>query len=99
MKPRQPKVVCSDGFSISIQANQYAYCSPRSDYGPYRMVECGFPSATPGPELMEYADTPEDPTGTIYGYVPVEVVKRELKSHGDVLLTPPFIIDTFFENL
>lgn len=76
------RVQCSDGFSISVQANQYTYCLPRDDDGPYTEVECGFPSAHPGEEMMEYAETPSDPTGTVYAYVPVDVVKRLIEAHG-----------------
>ena len=59
------------------------------------MVECGFPTSTPGWELMEYAETPEDPTNTVYGYVPVDVVRRELESHG----MSDVDIRNFFANL
>jgi len=39
-----PRVVCKNGFSLSVQASQYRYCSPRSDTGPYTHVEIGYPS-------------------------------------------------------
>lgn len=98
-KPHTPRVVCADGFSISIQASERNYCSPRENEGPYSMVECGFPSEKPGWEMMTYAENGLDPTNTVYGWVPVDVVKRELESHGPILLSPPFIIDLFFKGL
>lgn len=100
MKPRNPRVVCLDGFSISIQANRFAYCTPREDEGPYSSVECGFPSDRPGSELLEYAEQKEDPTGTVYGYVPLEVVRSELLSHGGpILLHPVQTVDDFLGSL
>lgn len=76
------RVQCADGFSISVQASRYAYCAPRNDTGPYTEVECGFPSAHPGEEMMAYAETPSNPTGTVYAYVPVDVVMRLIDAHG-----------------
>ena len=37
-------ITCTDGFTMSVQAKQGAYCSPRNDNGPYTEVEVGFPS-------------------------------------------------------
>lgn len=79
-----PRLVCGDGFSISIQANGFAYCLPRKWEGPYTHVECGFPSEEE-PDLMEWAEDPDNPTGTVYGYVPVETVKAVLEKHGGVV--------------
>jgi hypothetical protein len=31
---------------------------------------------------MEWAETPSNPTGTVYGWVPVEVVMEVISSHG-----------------
>jgi hypothetical protein len=61
------------------------------DYpGPYTHVECGFPSERPEPwDVMdgplcwkEYAEDAEMPTETVYAYVPVELVRCLLLSHG-----------------
>ncbi len=95
MKAHNPRIVCADGFSISVQAAASSYCTPRCDSPdtPYTHVECGFPSSTPmTPELKYYAealygrDESEcDFTETVYGYVPVEIVKAELQEHGGVV--------------
>ena len=37
-------VVCADGFRMSVQANETAYCDPRDNTGPYTEVEVGFPN-------------------------------------------------------
>lgn len=79
-----PRLLCADGFSISIQANGLVYCSPRSWRGPYTHVECGFPSEDE-PLLEEWAEDPSSLTGTVYGYVPIEVVASVLKKHGGIV--------------
>lgn len=56
-----------------------------SDYpGPYTEVEVGFPSARPEPWAAwgKYAESPEDPTQTVYAYVPVDTVHALIESHG-----------------
>lgn len=45
--PIAKRIVCADGFSLSVQANQGAYCAPRNNRGPWYEVEVGFPSAKP----------------------------------------------------
>lgn len=81
----RPKVICADGFRISIQASEYHYSTPRVNAAIYTHVELGFPSGPPTAEIMEYAEDPEDPTGTVYGYVPIELVYELLKLHGGFL--------------
>ena len=82
---RNKRVVCADGFSMSVQAHQSAYCSPRIDNAEkYTSVEIGFPSARE-PMLMEYCDEPGAPLDTVYGYVPVQVVNTVLAKHGGIV--------------
>ena len=69
-----PVVVCKDGFEMSVQESDIHY----SGYG---SVEVGFPSAKEV-LLMPYAEQPEKPMKTVYGWVPVEVVDKVLKKHG-----------------
>lgn len=93
-------IVCRDGFLISVQASRYHYCldstgqrpSPIQNRGhqpvlPYIAVECGFPSERPEPwsSWREFADDPDDPTGTVYAYVPVDVVAALIELHGGQL--------------
>lgn len=96
MKAHNPRIVCADGFSMSVQAHEGSYCTPRMDYPafPHTHVECGFPSSTPlSDDLKAYAeafygcsDESEcDFTETVYGYVPVETVKAELQQHGGIV--------------
>jgi len=55
------------------------------DYpGPYTAVEVGFPSMNPEPweEWRQFAEESEDPTETIYSYVPVGLVRSLVELHG-----------------
>jgi hypothetical protein len=79
--PLAPRIVCRDGFSLSVQATHGAYCQPRENLGPWYEVEVGFPSAEPE-NIMEYAEQPEIPTDTVYAYVPIELVEDLIAIHG-----------------
>lgn len=79
--PLAHRITCADGFSLSVQATHGAYCQPRQNIGPWYEVEVGFPSDVPH-EIMEYAEQPEIPTGTVYAYVPIEHVAALIEAHG-----------------
>ena len=77
-------IYCKDGFSMSVQASETSYCTPRENSATrYESVEVGFPSAEE-PMLMEWAEDPHRPTDTVYAYVPVEVVNLVIAKHGGV---------------
>ena len=77
-----PRMVCNDGFVMSVQASSGHYCNPRVDNaGWYNSVEIGYPS-TEEPLIMEYAENEDAPTDTVYGYVPVIVVDAVIEKHG-----------------
>lgn len=77
---------CADGFTLSVIAGGGAYCTPRQDDGPFVAVEVGYPSEQPQPweRWVEYAESPVDPTESIYGWVPVELVRDLVDAHGGV---------------
>jgi len=78
------RIVCNDGFSMSVQANEYAYCSPRvTGLGFYDEYEVGFPSREE-PLLTPFAENPGNLTGTVYGYVPVAAIVEVIAKHGGV---------------
>lgn len=78
-------VKCADGFSMSVQANQGAYCSPRvSNAERYTEVEVGYPSHEE-PLLLNWADEPDRPTDTVYGYVPSQTVALVIAKHGGMV--------------
>ena len=76
-------IECADGFTMSVQASEFHYCTPRDNDGPYAEFEVGFPSQ-PEDQLMPYAEDPERPTDTVYGYVPLEVIEALIEKHGGV---------------
>jgi hypothetical protein len=76
------KFKCADGFEVSIQASDGHYCTPReNDRDFYSHVELGYPSETVE-EWLEWAEVPETPTNTVYGWVPVDVVNKVIEEHG-----------------
>jgi hypothetical protein len=79
--PTRHWAICADGFSISIQASHYHYCSPQVDYTDcYGLVEiCAEKSL---PTLSKYHDG-----YGIYGFVPIEMVDRILRRHGWIVGT------------
>ena len=82
---RNKRVVCADGFSMSVQAHQSAYCSPRVDNAEkYTSVEIGFPSKKES-MIMQYCDEPGAPLDTVYGYVPVQTVTNVIAKHGGIV--------------
>ena len=41
----KPHIVCSDGFTMSLQAGKGLYCTPRETSFEYTAVEIGYPSS------------------------------------------------------
>ncbi len=86
------RIILADGESVSVQANEYCYCHPRNNMSwidlssftvPYYEYELGFPSFVDA-EWIEYAEQPEKPLDTVYGYVPADVVQKVLDAHGGI---------------
>ena len=85
---RLPKIVCSDGFEMSVQVGFSLYSTPKKVAKRYSAVEIGFPSEHE-PLIEEYAETfhqedETDYTDTVYPYVPVAIVDKVLKKHGGI---------------
>ena len=80
-----PALRMKDGLFISVQATSRHYCTPREDFGPWTHVEVGFPNREL-PEIMEYAENSANPTETVYGWVPVEIVEKIINDAGGVVL-------------
>jgi hypothetical protein len=79
-----PPVTCQDGLKMSIQASRTHYCEPRIDQARhYSHVEIGFPSRRVE-ALMPFAENKEDPTGTVYGWVPTSIVASIIKGAGGI---------------
>jgi hypothetical protein len=88
------RIECKDGFSMSVQAGTGHYCDPRDDVGPYNSVECGFPSKYEE-MIIAYAEASHEPTKTVYGWVPVNVVTTVIAKHGGMIAgtTPAGVIE------
>jgi len=77
------RLYCKDGFNLSIQGNEGSYSTPRQTSCNYENMEIGFPSEMEE-LLMGYAENPDDPTNTVYGYVPVLLIEDVIKKHGGI---------------
>lgn len=82
---KRKRMVCRDGFSMSVQASKYHYCTPRADKGPWEEVEVGFPSVVEE-LLIPYAEQPDKQPETVYGYVPVSILEKVIEKHGGLTL-------------
>ena len=94
MRNLNKKVVCSDGFTMSVQANEGAYCTPRcNNQERYEQVEVGFPSEQEE-LLMPWVEDKSRPTETMYAYVPVEIVTNIIVKHGGMVggEVPPGVV-------
>ena len=83
---RLPKIVCVDGFKMSVQVGSSLYSTPKKVAKRYSAVEIGFPSEHE-PLIEEFAERMEDEidyTDTVYPYVPVKIVDKVLKKHGGI---------------
>ena len=87
------RIVCADGFSFSVQASEFHYCTPRvTKYEPYKEYEVGFPSVEEE-SLMPYKEKANSALNAVYGYVPRKVVEEIIAKHGGI------VSGTFPENV
>ncbi len=85
MRKLNKTVVCKDGFSMSVQANEGAYCSPKvTGAERYNSCEVGYPSQNEE-LILEWAEEPESAPNTIYGYVPTERISLVIAKHGGMV--------------
>ena len=86
----RPRIICNDGFNMSVQAGNGIYSNPRlsGEYN-YLSVEIGFPSEEET-LINEYAETPNDWTGTVYAYTPIELVDEVIEKHGGINIDKTF---------
>ena len=93
MIKRYRRIVCADGFNMSVQASEASYSEPRNNSGPYTAVEVGFPSSEDS-ILLQYAENPDRPTDSVYGWVPIDIVQLCIEAHGGMVFgeLPPFAL-------
>lgn len=69
-------------LQIGIQASSVQYCTPQEtshEFKFYSEVEGQSPSWTMSEEVVEqYAEDPENPTSTLYAYIPLVVLAKEI---------------------
>lgn len=90
----RPMLVCNSGLTLSVQASAFHYCTPRSDKGPYSAVEVGFPNKVV-PDLVDYAEDPNNLTGTVYSNVPVSLVMKIIEENEGIDFQA-MGVDTYF---
>lgn len=79
----RPRIICKDGFSMSVQGHAGSYASPRYDSTTYLEMEIGFPSKEE-PLIMEFAEDKSSPTGTVYGWVDCSIIQSVIDKHGGI---------------
>lgn len=86
------RVVCKDGFSMSVQANSGVSCDPRRDNVIYVGVEVGYPSRREQ-LLDEYVSKKGNWTESVYGFVPANIIDDIIEKHGGMVSgkLPPMI--------
>lgn len=84
MNVTRPRVLCADGYTVSVQAGKGIYSSPRDDADTYDTVELGYPSAVDH-AFLPYAENPELPLDTVYAQVPVQIVDSVICLHGGIV--------------
>jgi hypothetical protein len=79
------KIQCADGFTMSVQAHEGAYSTPRiNDATNYTAVEVGFPNMVEE-LLLSYAEEPDIPRDTVYPYVPAQVIVNVIVKHRGII--------------
>ena len=80
------RLICNDGFSVSVQCGYMFHCTPRAeldDTREYSAFELGYPSHADD-LISEYARGEERPTDSVYPYVPRTVVEQLINKHGGI---------------
>lgn len=83
------RLVCKDGFSVSVQASCFHYSTPRLDHPAEGWVEyeLGFPSNN-DPIIAKYEEQYEGAGSGVYPYAPAQVVIDLIAAHGGLKENP-----------
>ncbi len=73
----RPRIVCVDGFSMSVQGSFVSYSEPRSTVEFYESMEIGFPTHFDDPEF-------DNNYGQVCGYVPIDDIQKVITRHGGI---------------
>jgi hypothetical protein len=85
----RPRVICNDGFIMSVQGGTANYSSPRKNCSMFSSMEIGFPSEKEI-LIMKFAEDKGNPTGTVYGWVDVDVIQSVIDKHGGISVSKTF---------
>ena len=85
-QPRRNVIECKDGFTMSVQASYFHYCTPRANGWEtvYTSVEVGFPNKKED-LLMDWAEDNDNPVDTVYAYVPASIIRNIIHKHGGMV--------------
>lgn len=79
----RPHVTCADGCTLSVQASEGHYCTPRADFAPhYTSVEVAFPTDAKRQPLQASFAGRADGGQPVWGWVPVTEVNDWIEAHG-----------------
>lgn len=82
-------LLLADGTTLSVQAGRFHYCTPKEDsesnsYDIYTHFEVGYPNRELS-LLMPYAEDVDNPTDTVYGYVPKYIIESVVEECGGIV--------------
>lgn len=80
---KRPRVWCRDGFNISIQGGEGSYSTPRKNVQEFMAMECGYPNRVEE-LILEFAEDRANPTETVYGWVPIDIIQQVIDKHGGI---------------
>ena len=75
-----PLVKCADGTTLSVQASETHYCSPRDNHGPYTEAEVWCIKSDNAVEVLEFEYNDEEHTA----YVNINFVVAYIDRHGGI---------------
>ena len=78
----RPRIICNDGFSMSVQGGEFTYSNPRQFGSNFTEMEIGFPSEYE--ELISSYSESNEYTETVYPYVPVSLIIQVIEKHGGI---------------
>ena len=85
----RPRIVCNDGFNMSVQGSAGHYCTPRKTQDWYTNLEIGYPSEEES-LINQYAEREHEWTETVYGWVPIEIIQEVITKHGGIDIEATF---------
>jgi len=85
----KPRIICNDGFKMSVQGSQYHYCKPRIDTDSYSELEIGYPTEKEN-LILKFAEDRKNPCDTVYPYVPIELIDKIIKKHKGINIVETF---------